>query len=69
MLSSKTLLQVTGAIFCIVGLIHFVRLLTGFQVVIAGWTVPYWFSIIGILLAWYLAYNTFVLSQKKKIKK
>lgn len=68
MLSVKTLLQVVGTIFAIVGLIHLLRLLTGFQVVLGTWDVPMWVSVIGVLLPGYLSYNAFSLAKKKAKK-
>lgn len=67
MLSIKTFLQIAATIFTIVGLLHLLRLLTGFQVVFGSWVLPMWFSVFGVLLPWYLAYNAWVLA--KKIKK
>lgn len=66
MLSIKTLLQIVGTIFTIVGVLHLLRLLIGFQVVLGGWILPMWLSILGVALPWYLAYNAWVLSNKIK---
>ncbi|MGH7245622.1 MAG: hypothetical protein ACREBJ_04830 [Nitrosotalea sp.] len=69
MLSVKTFLQVAGAIFTIVGILHLLRLLTGFQVVFGTWVLPMWLSIFGVIFPWYLAYNAFTLAKKKNSKK
>lgn len=37
MLSANTFFQIAGVIFSIVGILHLLRLLTGFQVVLGGW--------------------------------
>lgn len=69
MLSSKNYLQVSGAIFFVVGVAHLVRFLTGLSVVFGTTAVPMWVSPICFVVAEYLAYSSFVLSQKKASKK
>ena len=66
MISAKTYILITGMVVFIVGLVHLIRLLSGWVVIIAGWEVPMWVSIVGVLVAWYLAYNAWVLTQKGK---
>ena len=66
MVSVKTFLQIAGVIFTIVGLLHLLRLLTGFHVVFGSWTFPMWLSIIGVIIPWYLAYNAWNLTKKMK---
>lgn len=68
MLSAKQYIQITGLIVFIVGLVHLIRLLGGWVVVINGWVVPMWISILGVFAAWYLAYNAFMLVKKKTKK-
>jgi hypothetical protein len=64
-LSTKTYLKITKLIFAGVGLAHLLRLLFGWTIVIGGWMVPMWLSILGVVAAWYLAYNGFKLWSKK----
>ncbi len=66
MLSTKTYLQVSGIIFFIVGLLHLLRLFTGWMVILAGIVVPLWVSVFGVLFAWGLAYSAWVLTRKIK---
>ena len=68
MFSAKTFLQLIGTIFGIIGLFHLLRLFFGWQIVLIGWLVPLWISSFGVIIAWYLAYNAFILSKKKKKK-
>lgn len=68
MLSAKSYLKATSFIFCIVGFAHLIRLLLGLNLVVAGWNVPLWISIIGFLVPWYLSYNAYILSGKKSKK-
>lgn len=65
MLSSKTYIKISKVIFFVVGLMHLARLLLGWPIVIGGWEVPMWASIIGFVAAWYLAYNGYKLVGKK----
>ena len=66
MLSAKTFLQLVGTIFAVIGALHLLRLFFGWQIVLVRWTVPLWVSFFGVIIAWYLAYNAFMLSKKKK---
>ena len=66
MISEKQFLQLVGVIFSIVGLMHLLRLLTGFTLALGQWVVPEWVSVIGIVLPWYLAYNAFTFAKKRK---
>ncbi|MDE2590326.1 MAG: hypothetical protein KGL95_11770 [Patescibacteria group bacterium] len=67
-MSVKTFLTIAGFIFSLVGLLHLLRLLTGFQVILGGWALPLWLSIFGVILPWYLAYNAFMFARKKTKK-
>lgn len=64
-MSSKTYIKVTKIIFAVVGLVHLLRLLMGWSLVINGMVVPIWISAIGTVAAWFLAYNAFKLLGKK----
>ena len=66
MLSTKTYFQISGIIFFIVGLLHLLRLFTGWTVILAGFVIPLWVSILGVLLAWCLAYSAWSLGKKVK---
>lgn len=68
MLSAKTYLQLIGLIFAILGALHLLRLFTGWQIIVVGWTVPLWISVFGVIIAWYLAYTAFMLTKKKTRK-
>lgn len=66
--SANTFLQLIGTIFAVIGTLHLLRLFTGWRIVLAGWDVPLWISIFGVLIAWYIAYNAFLLANKKHKK-
>jgi uncharacterized membrane protein len=44
-------LVLAGVIFLIVAAIHVVRLVTNFEIKIAGKPMPYWASIVGLIVA------------------
>lgn len=55
-MKTKTLLQVTGAIFGLIAVLHLIRALSGWQANIGLWQVPMWLSWIVVVVAGYLAY-------------
>jgi hypothetical protein len=44
-----TALKVAGMIFFVVAVIHLLRLILNWEVIIAGYVVPIWFSIVGFI--------------------
>jgi hypothetical protein len=47
-INSKILgLRVAGTIFGIVAVLHFLRVVTGVSMVIAGWMLPMWVNMMG----------------------
>lgn len=65
MLQLKAYLYLTSVIFALVGLVHLIRLIFELGIVLAGYSVPLWVSVVGIVIAWYLAYCSFILARKK----
>jgi uncharacterized membrane protein len=55
---------VTAVLFFLIALLHAIRLLRGWQVIIEGAAVPIWISWIGLAIAAYLAYQGFRLARK-----
>ena len=62
-MKQKTYLQVSGLVFGIVAVIHLARLLVGFDVNFAGWSIPPGASVIGLIVAGYLSYSAFKLAK------
>ncbi|MEA2903065.1 MAG: hypothetical protein QOG83_2209 [Alphaproteobacteria bacterium] len=58
-MSEKAYCMLTGALFSIGVLVHLARLITGWPIVIAGWSAPLWVSWIGILVGGVLAFYGF----------
>jgi hypothetical protein len=63
-MNHKTFSLVAGLIFSGMAILHLVRLVLGWQAMIAGMTVPLWASWVGILVAGYLAYEGLRLSRQ-----
>jgi hypothetical protein len=55
-MSEKTFVAIAAVIFGIVALLHLLRLVMGWSIVIENWTVPMWFSWIGLVVAGALSY-------------
>jgi hypothetical protein len=57
--SEKKLLYGAGIVFLIVAVIHFLRLMTGWALIVGSLVVPLWLSWFGVALALYLSYASF----------
>ena len=55
-MTEKTFSTIVGAIFGVVAVVHLVRILLGWSIVIEGWTVPMWVSWVGLIVAGGLTY-------------
>jgi len=55
--------RVSGAIFTVVAAVHALRLVRSWDMVIGGWAAPTWLSVVGVLVAGYLAYTAFRLKE------
>jgi uncharacterized integral membrane protein len=56
---------ISGIIFSLVTLLHALRLLRNWHVVIGDFTVPAWISWLGAIVAGYLAYQGFRLARTR----
>jgi hypothetical protein len=61
-MNQKTFYIVTGVIFAAVALFHLARIFMGWTVEIGDWSVPMWFSWIGLIVAGGLAFFGFRLA-------
>ena len=57
--SERTLLSVVGFIFLAVAVLHLMRIVYDWKVVIDDFMVPSWVSWIGFIVAAYLSYSSF----------
>lgn len=47
---------VTAMVFAVVGLLHLLRIILGWEAIIGGWTVPMWLSWVAMVVTGVLAY-------------
>lgn len=62
-MNQKTYVQVSGWIFVVIAIMHAMRIVLGWQVVVAGWDVPLLVSIAAAVVGGYLAYISFTLKK------
>ena len=55
-MTEKTFATIAAVIFALVALLHLVRLVMGWSIVIDSWTVPMWVSWVGLVVAGGLSY-------------
>lgn len=62
-LKRKQLMQLNGVIFLIVAILHGLRVLNDWGVIVADWQVPMWLSYLIVVLAGYLLYQNWNMAQ------
>lgn len=60
-MNQRTYLQVSGLLFTVGAVVHLLRAVMGWDVVLAGQIIPAWVSWIGVVAAGYLAYCAYKL--------
>ena len=65
-MSQKTYFLICSAVFLVVAAAHLTRLLLGWEITIAGWTVPQWVSVPGLIFPGVLSACGFVLASRTK---
>lgn len=55
-MTERTFATIAAVIFALVALLHLLRLVLGWSVVIDSWTVPMWVSGLGFVVAGTLSY-------------
>ena len=53
----KTYMTVSTGIFALVAFLHLARVLLGWDMLIGGWEIPVWLSVVGVIGAGFLAYT------------
>ena len=56
-MSQKIFSLVAGLIFFLIAVMHGLRLALKWEVVLNGWSVPMWVSVVAIVIAAYLAFE------------
>jgi hypothetical protein len=64
-MNQKTFSTMAGVIFTLVALFHLVRIYEGWQVDIGDWSMPMWFSWVGLVVAGGLAFFGFKLAAEE----
>ena len=57
MVSHKTYMTITTAVFAVAAVVHLLRAAYGWDLVIGDWSAPLWVSWIGVVVAGVLAYS------------
>jgi hypothetical protein len=47
----KPFTTIAVALFALIALAHLIRLFTGWEIVVVGYVIPVWFSLIGLIVA------------------
>jgi len=60
----KTFSLVVGLTFLLIAVMHVLRLALKWEVVLNGWSVPMWVSVVAIVITAYLAFESLKLSRR-----
>jgi len=63
-MNQKAYLLLCGVVFFVVAAAHLTRLIFGWEIAIAGWTVPQWVSVPGLIIPGVLSAWGFVLASR-----
>ena len=55
-MNRKSYLLATAIVFSVIGLIHLLRIILGWEAAIGGWTVPMWLSWLALIVSAAFAY-------------
>jgi uncharacterized protein YacL len=64
----RAYLLVTAVIFSLIALLHLVRIIIGWSVMLASWSVPMWLSWVALIVTGALAYFGFSLATQSSRK-
>ena len=62
-MNQKNFNAIVGTLFAVVGLVHLVRSVMGWEVVIGGWVMPVGISVVAFIVLGYLSYTAFTVKQ------
>ncbi len=63
-MSTKSFTLTAGFLFLALGLLHVVRIIYGWEAVIAGWMMPLWVSGAVAIFAFFLSFQSFKINGK-----
>ena len=58
-MNKKTYLSTAATIFLIVATLHLLRVIYKLEVVVGGWVVPQWLSVLAVVFIGYMSYQAF----------
>jgi len=67
--SERMLVTIVGLIFLVVAVVHAVRLVFGWDIIVGDLVVPLWLSWVGVAFAAYLSYASFHFAVRMKGRK
>ncbi|MEK6937275.1 MAG: hypothetical protein AABW58_04350 [Nanoarchaeota archaeon] len=65
----KNIVKFNFLVFGFIGVIHLLRVLTQFEVIVVGYRIPVWFNALLFLLAGWLAYENYKLYKGRSKKR
>jgi uncharacterized membrane protein YhaH (DUF805 family) len=65
-MNRKSYLLATAIVFSVIGLIHLLRIILGWEAVIGGWTVPLWLSWLALIVSAAFAHFGFTHARSDK---
>ncbi len=68
MLKERTFIYVSCCLFSVVGVLHLIRFVNGWDLIIGPWSAPVWLSGVAALFLGFMVYNATMLLGKKKKK-
>jgi hypothetical protein len=63
-MSKKVTLKLAATLLSIAALLHLVRVLAGWDMVVNGWLLPVWVSIVVVIVAGYLGFRVCTMEKK-----
>ena len=60
---AKTVLKFASVVFALGAVLHLWRLLAGFDVIVNEWVIPRMVSVVAVVVAGYIAYQSYNLSK------
>ena len=64
-MNRKSYFFVTAVVFAVIGLLHLLRIVIGWEAVVAGWVVPVWISWVGLVVTAVFAFFGFAYGRKE----
>lgn len=64
-MSSKTFSILASIVFLLVAVVHVLRLVFRWEVIVVGWQVPLWISAVAFVIAAFMAYEGFRISKHR----